>query len=145
MIKEYVIGGREGGIDWCSLTSSITDKVPLTTTPNATLSNATSGENQTPKHNTIQERKVRFGQIGLKVGGYSYINKGVIGLALDLGLGDICIDEDQGGHLQKAWLLHLLCRALVRWSMERHLLLATCADDPPISPTRGYMSQSEID
>ena len=40
---------REGGIDWvgCSLTSSITDKVPLTTTPNATLSNATSEDNKT--------------------------------------------------------------------------------------------------
>ena len=59
--------------------------------------------------------------------------------------GYICIDEDQGGYLQRAWPLRLLCRALVRWSMERHLLLAICADDPPISPTRGYMSQSEIE
>ena len=65
----------------------------------------------------------RQGRAGARAGGY------------------ICIDDNQGGYLQREWLLHLLCRALaLRLSMERRLLLAICADDPPILPTRGCMS-----
>ena len=91
MIKEYVIGGREGGIDWCSLTSSITDKVPLTTTPNATLSNATSGENKTAQCNRTQYIIERIRQIGLNRGDNQYIDKGGLWPGLGLGLGDIYV------------------------------------------------------